>query len=146
MAEWKTTYSGTPYCTNCNMSNFNTPNVCPHCNVRMNNYIRETVRRGVNYKKEFHLWFNEDYEPAVISNTYNCTERLIESNASIIHTTQVMCVSTRLFDLGYRIFIHCKDTSTFEITLGGCERTDREIRMGHCLSKMLVNGAFGDIL
>ena len=49
MAEWKTTYSGTPYCTNCNMSNFNTPDVCPHCNARMSNgFVRgHRAERGI---------------------------------------------------------------------------------------------------
>ena len=95
--------------------------------------------------KEFHLWFSCSYDKEYTSHSYGVTERLIEKGRPIIHTTQVMCVSTKLFEKGYRIIIHCEDESEFEITLGACERTDREIRMGHCLSRMLVNGAFDGV-
>ena len=96
--------------------------------------------------KEFHLWFNTAYESKTILHTYGMVENAVKENSPIIHTTQVECVSTRLIEQGYRIFIHCEDFSVFEITIGDCDRTKREIRMGHKISHLLVSGEFEGVL
>lgn len=49
---------------------------------------------------------------------------------------------TDLFDKGYRIFVHPNAHDRFEITLGKCERTGREIKRSHCLWKMILAGEF----
>lgn len=50
---------------------------------------------------------------------------------------QMGLFSTRLFELGYRIFIHESPLRQYEIKLGGDNaRTNREIKMGHNLFKM----------
>lgn len=56
----------------------------------------------------------------------------IQCQKSIIQTTQMGLLSTRLFELGYRIFIHESPREQYEIKLGDKnERTNREIKMGH---------------
>ena len=74
--------------------------------------------------------------------TYDEVANLIEERVDV-HTFQVCTISTHLFDLGYRIFVHYSEIEPpFEITLGDCEKIDREIRMAHNLEKMLISGAF----
>lgn len=47
-----------------------------------------------------------------------------------------------LFNRGYRIFLHETPASQIEITLGQCEGTTREIKMGHDLPKLILAGEF----
>ena len=71
------------------------------------------------------------------------TVREINSNSPYIFTTQMGLLSTKLFELGYRIFVaNSKDENPFEIRLGSNDCTDREVRMGHNLFKMWQNGEF----
>lgn len=66
----------------------------------------------------------------------------LSKNEPIIHTTVYHYCTTRLFELGYRIFIYPYKGEMFELTLGACANTDREIRMAHNLEKMLFAGVF----
>ena len=109
--------------------------------VRAFEHSQKSAKSKVN-QKEFHLWFNIFYPKYKTDHIYQIVERRIKDNETTIHTTQIQCVSTRLFELGYRIFVHCQDESIFEITLGRCERTSREIRMEHNLAKLLISGEF----
>lgn len=95
-------------------------------------------------EKEFHLYL-DDYQATKDSyclHSYVATKKAIEAGQYIIHTTQVALVSTSLIHAGYRIFIYPSVGKPFEITLGKCANTSKEIREAHNLEKLLVNGGF----
>ena len=89
--------------------------------------------------KEFHLYLDKRPENSI--DVFDEVTALIELGISPIHTTQVYACTTYLFDQGYRIFVHDND-GEFEITLGPCERTERIIKMGYNLPKLIVAGEF----
>lgn len=92
-------------------------------------------------KKEIHFYEYDKEEPIFCS--WNTTQNQIKIGKSIIHTTQMGLLSTELFELGYRIFIHESKTEFYEIIFGSQnERTNREIKMGHNLFKMWESGEF----
>lgn len=94
--------------------------------------------------KEFHLYL-DDYEVTKESyclHSYVATKKAIETGQYIIHTTQVALVGTYLIHAGYRIFIYPSVGKPFELTLGKCANTSKEIREAHNLEKLLVNGGF----
>lgn len=90
-------------------------------------------------KPEYHLYLYS--EPIKYILDMQLTVDQVDYAISIGHdikTIQVCTLSTSLFAKDYRIFVHDKPGSKFEITLGKCERTNREIRMGHDLEKLLL--------
>ncbi len=89
--------------------------------------------------KEFHLYLSK--RPKSSIDAFDIVTALIELGVSPIHTTQLYACTTYLFDQGYRIFVH-DDDGMFEITLGPCERTERIIKMGYNLPKMIATGEF----
>ena len=97
---------------------------------------------------EYHLYL---YRPvlfdiiATMLLTVDEVDNAIDKGQNIICTIQVCTLSTSLLSKGYRIFVHYKkedEQKQFEITLGKCENTTREIRAGHNLEKMLLSGEF----
>ena len=96
--------------------------------------------------REYHLYLgNVDKNTKdIICNSIHDIE-ILKKYGKSIHTEQIVSCTTQLFTDGYRIFIHPFEGDEFEITLGYCKRTEREIRMGHNLFRMLINGAFGDV-
>lgn len=92
-------------------------------------------------EKSFHLYMDVD-DTRYILHSYVKTKDAIDNEFPVIMTTQVCLCKTSLFEKGYRIFVYPKVGERFEITLGKCECTDKEIRMAHSLDKMLLNGAF----
>ena len=94
--------------------------------------------------KEFHLYLadSELTRKDYCLHSYVATKKAIEEGQYIIHTTQVALVGTYLIHAGYRIFIYPAKGKNFEITIGKCINTTREIRESHNLEKLLVNGGF----
>lgn len=78
-----------------------------------------------------------------IVTTWDGTAAAIKECLGCIHTTQMGCLAfhDELFENGYRIFIHDSD-GQFEIRIGQCDRTSREIRRSHNLFKMWLSGEF----
>ena len=89
---------------------------------------------------EFHLYFGK-YPTDKCIHTVNEVEEAISEHKDV-HTTQVDCADMMLLDNGYRIFIHPFEGDIFEITLGDCANTSRNIRLGHNLPRLLIAGEF----
>lgn len=92
-------------------------------------------------EKEIHFY---EYKPDMpIFHCWKITKNQLRMGESTINTMQMGFLHTRLFDLGYRIFIHESENEFYEIVLG-CknERTNREIKMGHNLFNMWQSGEF----
>ena len=96
-------------------------------------------------KKEIHFYYNIDDIPIDVAYYLDWKETLeaFENDFPIIHTTAIgiLTYSSKLFDTGYRIFIWDVH-GEFELTLGNCARTNREIRYTHNHFKMWANGEF----
>lgn len=73
-----------------------------------------------------------EYEPNIpIFHCWKTTENLIKFGKSILNTTQMGILNTKLFEFGYTIFIHESVDEYYEIILGDSnERTNREIKNG----------------
>lgn len=105
--------------------------------------------------REFHLFFGKITgiydKKGMICETYASTARAIAGRGGVkpfrIYSNQVEACKLSLMDEGFRIFIHPEKGfgDTFEITLGNCERSAREIRKGHNLPGLLVSGEFGPL-
>ena len=90
--------------------------------------------------KEFHLFlYDPQYE--IVHHGYYSTFLSIEEGDEKIASTQVILCTTKLFKLGYRIFVHDLK-GIYEIKLGKNECTNREIKMSHNLPKLILNGEF----
>lgn len=95
---------------------------------------------------EYHLYFNEEEFLKVMRHelvrfTYDAISDAIEMRENI-YTNQIITCKLNLIENGYRIFIHPIAGDMFEITLGDCAGTSRELRPGHSLPNMLISGAF----
>lgn len=95
--------------------------------------------------KEIHFYCASDHSMLnyPMAFTYSSFQDSINVGIEQFATVQLSCLSTDLITkYGYRIFIHPYKGETFEITLGDCANTTKEIRPAHNLEKMLIAGAF----
>lgn len=88
--------------------------------------------------KEIHIWF-DDYPRGTCHTIEDTLIDLTQSGLDVVHTTQPSFASTKFLVIGIRIFIHPYSGDEFELTLGNCANTDREIRPAHNLEKMIFN-------
>ena len=78
--------------------------------------------------------------------TYKEVEEAIENEESEIHAFTMSELYGALLDKGYRIFVYFRNKNgfidRFEITLGDCDRTTREIKRAHNIWHLLISGGF----
>lgn len=92
-------------------------------------------------EKEFHVWLDSvgmDY--AIVCKTLCATRKELLQGSEKIHTTQLSLLRTSLLN-EYRVFLH-QDGKQIEITLGECQGTDRIIKAGYNLEKLVLGGEF----
>lgn len=88
--------------------------------------------------KEIHFYeYNDTREELDMIHSWNDTMEAIGISKVNINTTQMGLLSTDLFSLGYKIFVHESSEESYEIVLGDDNtRTNRTIRVAHNLFKM----------
>lgn len=94
-------------------------------------------------EKELHIYM---YDPKDIKYlpSYNSVLRAIKNNKQIIHTTQThFCSNRAIYDYDYVIYIHTEGSRVIRIDKSGSDATNRQLKQGHNLEKMLLAGEFG---
>lgn len=90
---------------------------------------------------EIHFYCNVPTDIPYCS-CWDDTEYEIKNRKPIIHTTQIGCLSTKLLEIGYRIFVHPTNSSSYEIKLGKNASTTRYICPTHNLFRLWLAGEF----
>ena len=92
--------------------------------------------------REFHVWFNPNFRTHMWER-YGDVVRLIQSGKDRIDTQNIIFADLRLItEHGYRLFIHPQIGEPFEITLGKCANTKREIKPETNILNLLLSGEF----
>ena len=89
--------------------------------------------------KTIHIWFNSNY-PKETKHIYYDVAKAIDSKEDVIHTT---CVNFAMLNYqDYYLIIHPFVGEDFEIKVGSNKQTNREIKQGYNIAKMLISGEF----
>lgn len=91
--------------------------------------------------REFHVWF---YSWGMVFDGYDDILRMLNPVKYPKINTQnlVFCDMKIITKYGYRLFIHPQIGEPFEITLGKCANTKREIKPETNILHLLLSGEF----
>lgn len=98
--------------------------------------------------REFHVHFEiwtalPKNEMKFMQNSYSGVCIALRTESPIIQTKNVIFADTKIIaKYGYRLFIHPQIGEPFEITLGKCANTSREIKPETNILKLLLSGEF----
>ena len=97
--------------------------------------------------REFHVFFDMTIDELLdvqkIANLYEIVISEIKDGIGMIHTANLLfCDMKIITKYGYRLFIHPQIGEPFEITLGKCANTNREIKPETNILHLLLSGEF----
>lgn len=92
--------------------------------------------------REFHVWFFQPWTTKLY-NAYTIVLDMLKEGYFTIGTQNLLFCDVRVITKhGYRLFIHPQIGEPFEITLGKCVNTKREIKPETNILKLLLSGEF----
>lgn len=92
--------------------------------------------------REFHVWFFTPMLTRFYPSYSDVVERLKYGFETINTLHIVFCDTKIITKYGYRLFIHPQVGEPFEITLGKCANTKREIKPETNILHLLLSGEF----
>jgi len=125
---------------------FRIDDIEPRNREELDKLIAKIIPSGYEYTKMSIDFYESDHDvPAdkpYCSGWYE-TKKEIENRSPRIITTQMGLLSTRLIEVGYRVFVHPAKGEAYEISMDYFNTsTAKEIRPAHNLFRMWENGAF----
>lgn len=90
--------------------------------------------------REFHVWFSKCSYPH--HNLISSVLWLLKRGLNVHTDNLIFCDTKIITKYGYRLFIHPQVGEPFEITLGKCANTNREIKPETNILKLLLSGEF----
>lgn len=97
--------------------------------------------------REFHVFFDMTIDDLLdvqgSANLYEMVIAEIQDGIGMIRTANLLFCDTKIITkYGYRLFIHPQIGEPFEITLGKCANTKREIKPETNILRLLLSGEF----